>query len=1133
MKKAEIKHKFKNNYHFKLFKACLFLFSPLLGIIQAQASINQEKALVFSINIKDKTVVQAIEEIEKKTGYLFFYYEGFVDSKKTIDLKEENQTLSKILDKLFYKSENTYSIDGRQVFIKKVKAITTISKNDRIIVRGKIVDETGESLPGASIVVQGANTFGVTDNEGNFSMAVEGENAVLSVSYVGYITKSVMINEARLIRMQTSVRSLANIVVTGIFNRKEEGYTGSTVSISGKELQRVGNQNVIQSIKNLDPSLYIPVNLSSGSDPNALPEMQLRGVSTFTEEQTSGLKGYYQGKPNTPLIILDRFETTLERIIDMDMNRIESITILKDASAKAIYGSKAANGVIVIETKTMNSEKPRVTYLGSVSFEMPDLTSYNLCNSVEKLNVEKIEGYYDNGITTDQIISNQQIYNKRLKSALEGESTYWLSKPLRTGIGNKHSISVELGEKDLKAIADFSYNNVQGVMKGSDFTSISGAMNVSYRKKNILFRNIMEIMGKESNDSPYGSFNTYAKMNPYWNPFNSDGSLKKTLDVNNGLNNDIANPMYDATLNVLLRNTYQNFIDNFYVEVDFLKDFKVRASAGIATQRFDDEEFYPSAHSKFSGYAYFGDEEKALQKGSYDLTNGKTSTLSGKFDLQYDKKLGKHNIFFDFSYELSEKKYNQTGIKTVGFPSGSVSNISFARQYAEGTTPSSYDAINREMGFLEYLSYNYDNRYITDLTFRTNGASVFGNNNPWANFWSVGLGWNIHNESFLKDVKGLEVLKLRGSYGTSGNQNFAQNTSYATYNYNTTGQYLGFFGIYLNNMENPGLMWESKEEANFGLDLNYSGLSIKLDYYDAITSNMVTNLSIVPSTGFNVVRENLGKISNKGFEASLGYTLLRNKDGYLNFTGKIATNENKILQISEALRSFNKSQTEIATRGDQSLPVLEYVDGMPMHAIWAVKSLGIDPVTGYEVFLNQKGEKTYTWNASDRIYCGTSDPKFNGIFGFNGEYKGFGISATATFLGGGNAYNQTLVDNVENVDIAYNVDRRVLSGRWQTPGQNAQYTILTRYWTNPETGQQERVVTNATSRFVQRRNDLTLSSIAAYYDFSREFTKKLNFQQLRLSFYINDVYTWSTIRIERGTSYPFARNMSFSLTATF
>lgn len=1132
MKKFKKQSKSKGQFIDHLRKISLVVLCGYLSVFGLLAANNQKKDATLSVNVKNKTLVQVLDEIEKKSGYLFFYYDGFVDSNRKIQLKADNQTIVQLLDKLFENTENTYLIDGRQVFVRKrSKAASSQQKN--ILVTGTVLDESGEPLVGSTISVKGTANIAVADVNGDYSITVPDDQVLLVASHVGFVTQPFSVRSARRVVMKVSVNSIENVVVTGIFNRKAEGYTGSTVSITGKDLKRVGNQNLFQSLKNIDPSLYIISNLTMGSDPNTLPDMQLRGTSTFSTDETTSLKGYYQGKPNTPLFILDGFETTLERVYDMDMNRIETLTILKDASAKAIYGSKAANGVVVIETKKLKTDETRVTYNGSVSFEMPDLSSYNLCNALEKLQAEKIEGYYDKAVGIENQAAYQKIYNERLKSALEGESTYWLSKPLRVGIGNKHSVTVEMGEKNLKSVADFSYNHIEGAMKGSDNTTISGDVNISYRHKNILFKNIMEIVNKESNDSPYGDFSTYAKMNPYWSPYDSDGKVKQYVQTANAIYTEsIANPLYDATLNILLRNTYMNFNNNFYVEADFLKNFKAKVSLGISSKRFDDEDFYPSDHSKFSGVEYNTEETKML-KGSYDMTNGKSSSITGKFDLQYNKSLGKHNFFADITYELSQTKYNETSIQAEGFPSGRVNNIGFARQYAEGTTPASYDAINRDLGFLEYFSYNYDNRYVTDLTFRTNASSVFGNDNPWANFWSAGLGWNINNEAFMKGIKDLRTLKVRGSYGTSGNQNFAQNVSYATYAYNTTGQYQSFIGAILQNMENPTLKWEQKKEANVGLDLIYKDLSLKIDYYDANTENMVTNLSIVPSTGFSTVRDNLGEVSNKGWEMNLGYTLLRNKKGFLNVNGSISTNENKIVRISEGLRKFNESQMVKAARGDQALPVLMYVDGMPLNAIWAVPSLGIDPVNGHEVFLNQKGEKTYTWSATNLVYCGTSTPKYNGIVGVNGEYNGFGVSVTATFLGGCHAYNQTLEDRVENIDMLYNIDKRVLIGRWNTPGQNAQYTALTSTWTNPETGLTVTSVTNATSRFVQKRDEFTLSSISAYYDFSRNLIEKMKFKQLRLSFYINDIYTWSTIQIERGTSYPFARNMSFSLTGTF
>ena len=1000
-----------------------------------------------------------------------------------------------------------------------------------MLLNGIVLDESGAPMAGVTVVDSKNPSSGTTTGaKGTYNIIVSRQCDSLRFSFVGYKPQTVGVRDAALIRMQPDAQDIGEVVVTGIFTRKAESYTGAAVTIGQDDLKRVGNQNMFQSLKSLDPSLNIFTNMTMGSDPNSLPDMQMRGTSTFPSNETaSSLRGNYMSNPNAPLFIVDGFETTLERVFDMDMNRIANVTLLKDASAKALYGSKAANGVVVIETKRFNSDETRVTYTGSVSLEMPDLTSYDLCNALEKLQVEKAEGFYERGDNPNEIIALKQIYNQRLAWAQAGNSTYWLSKPLKTGVSHKHTVSVEMGADALRSIADFSYTKTQGVMKGSDRQNISGDINLMYRYKKILFRNIMSVSSVKSNDSPYGNFSQYAMLNPYWKPYDESGNLVRYFEGASGNKSDrIGNPLYDATLSTKLTESYLYFNNNFYIEAELVKGLKAIASIGVSAKRLDGEDFYPADHSNFISMT---NAEDLMRKGSYTMVQGKSSSLDGKFDFQYSNTFGRHMIFADLSYQISESKFSEYTFMAEGFPSDKMTNISYARQYAEGTTPQCSDGITRNIGILGYLAYGFDNRYNVDLTYRLNGASVFGNDNPWANFWSAGIAWNIHNEKFMKGVKDLHTFKLRFSYGLTGNQNFSTNTTFAIYKYNTTAQYNGFIGALLQNMANPDLAWEKKKEYNVGLDLIYKGLNLRADYYNARTSDMVIGLTTAPSVGFSSVKDNLGEVRNTGFEIALTYSILRRKNGFLNINASIATNKNRIIRLSNSMKAFNDQQMEIAEKYDQAAPVLKYVEGMPLRAIWAVPSLGIDPQTGKEVFMGKDGKKTFKWSANDMVNCGTSDNKYNGVLGLNGEYKGFGLSVAATFLGGGKYYNQTLIDRVEDVDIYFNVDRRVLTGRWQIPGQHAQYSSLQDSFT--EDGSTYYISTKPTSRFVQKRNELSLTSISLYYDFNPALISKIRMKQLRLAFYINDVATFSSIKIERGTDYPFARSMSFSLTATF
>ena len=312
--------------------------------------------------------------------------------------------------------------------------------------------------------------------------------------------------------------------------------------------------NVLQALKNIDPSFQVIESNQFGSDPNRVPEIQMRGASSFTD-----MKDKYQTNPNQPLFIVDGFEQTIEKVMDMDMNRVESITTLKDATAKALYGSKGANGVVVIETKRPAIGQMTVSYTGSLDIQAPDLSSYNLCDAWEKLEVERLSGIYTS--STNNPVGQQQrdeLYQALKKEVERGVDTYWLSKPLRTGVGQKHSLNFEGGDEFIRYNVNVSYNNVAGVMKGSDRKTYGGGFTFSYRYKSLLFREQLSLLHNKAENSPYGTFSDYAKLNPYWRTHNEDGTIREILnpiEVSYG-DDPIYNPLINKTLNTkMLVNT--------------------------------------------------------------------------------------------------------------------------------------------------------------------------------------------------------------------------------------------------------------------------------------------------------------------------------------------------------------------------------------------------------------------------------------------------------------------------------------------------------------------------------------------------------------------------------------------------
>lgn len=1112
----------------------LTLLMPCFGV-PSLGNVNAQR-VYFNFKLQNAGFDELMGKIKQHSDYEFVYKDNEVAEVKGLNKTFSRVDVEEILTECLQGSGLTFKIENNVILILKAQnQRTDDNKQKAIEVRGRVTDVNGEPLAGVTVIVKGTS-FGVATNVNGEYVITTALPQTLTFSFIGMTSKDVVVDKQQIVNvvLEDEVTQLQDVVVTGVYERKKESYTGAAKTITSEELKRVGNQNLFQSLKNIDPSLNIMDNMAMGSDPNSLPEMQLRGTSTFpVEVGDSRLKGNYQNKPNQPLFILDGFETTIEKIFDMDMNRIATVVILKDAAAKALYGSKAANGVIVVETKRLATNGTRVTYTGSVDIEMPDLTSYDLSNTMDKLQIEKTEGLYTaNRYDTQYDLT--KLYNERYKTGLEGLNTYWLAKPLRTGIGHKHSLSVEMGDKGLQVFADFGYNDVQGVMKGSDREVISGDLTLSYRYKGLLFRNIMSVTSNHSKDSPYGTFDEYAQMNPYWRATDENGKILRFsgMDFND---KDVPNPLYNSTLNSKLESSYLEFTNNFYIEWTIVSSLKVMGRLGISSQRSDADEYYPSQHSSFANYS----NDDFFRKGSYQINNGKSSRVSGDFNVNYNKAIGKHILFANARFNLSENNSREIYNIAEGFPSESMDNIMFARQYAKDSRPNGIENITREIGVAVSLGYNYDERYQLDANITPMASSAFGVDNRWANSWSFGLGWNLHKEKFMEGVTWLKQFRLTGTMGDTGTQQIGSNRPFSYSNYYLDKDYLGFIGSYVNNMENNGLKWQQKRDYNGGLDMLVEDLSVQFKYYTSFTENLVTNVSIPASTGFTAVSENLGKVKNKGIELELGYTFWLPKDGFISLHGAVATTDSKIIRISDAMRTYNRRQAELATDQETNSPVLQYEDGMPMDAIWAVPSLGIDPATGQEIYVNKDGTTTYEWKAENRIMAGVRTPKYNGNFGVNAEYKGFGVGTVFTFLGGGEMYNSTLVDKVENCDLNYNVDRRVLTGRWQTPGQNAEYKRLGTYVKSvindegnllSETVQE---LTRATTRFVQKRNEMTFSSLNVYYDFKREWIKHAGMERLQLAFYMNNITTFSTIKIERGTAYPFARTMSFKLTATF
>ena len=1109
----------------------IFLMCVCIATSVSARSLAQQR---ITMQLGETGLKAVFKEISRQTSKTVIYNDDLLkfDGKVRADFidVELEEVLKQVLkdQRMSYKFMDDYILIVRQKDVPQ-----TVSE---ITLKGTVVDQTGAALPGVTVLVKGTTLGTSTNIEGKFSLQLpETQNMVLVFSMIGMKSKEVPVGKQRefKITLTEEKSELEEVVVTGIVERKAESFTGSTVTMKNEDLKRVGNANVFQSLKSLDPSLMIFDNMEFGSDPNKNPKMTLRGASSIdmgTEDLD--IKGTYANDPNAPLFILDGFEATVQKIMDLDMDRIASLTILKDASAKAIYGSRAANGVIVIETKQNESGDLRVTYTGSVTLEVPDLTSYNLTNAAQKLQLEKEFGLYEPTDMNGEDVSGKELYMSKYKAVYAGVNTDWLAKPLHMGTGQKHSLSIELGGRDLRVMTTFSYNHIVGVMKGSTRDTYDGSLQVSYRHKKFNFRNILNVTSNVANDSPYGTFSEYAAMNPYYSPYDKNGFLVKNAALSvDGLETTefVANPLYNATLNTKIENRYLDVTDNLYVEWSVLQGLKATLRFGITEKRTSADEFYPANHLKF--YNYTGDD--LFRKGSYQANTGHMKKLSGDLNVRYSTVVKeKHYLFTNVGLNLSDETYEEIVHKAEGFPNDRMNDLMFAKQYVKDTKPSGKESTIRDIGILGIFNYTYDNKYLFDASYRANASSQFGANNRWGSFWSIGVGWNMHKEAFMNSEI-FENFKIRGSLGYTGSQSQDAYASIPTYVYTLDRTYTGLLSSQLQGMKNDDLKWQRKMDYNVGFDMNIKRrFSLTFDAYRSNTDNTLIDLTLPPSNGFTTLRENAGEVINRGFDIRTSYTILQNvkERSFLTVNLNISRNKNKLAKLSDAMNVYNESQNASVSG---TAPAQLYYDGVSMNAIWAVRSLGIDPHNGREIYLSSRGLPTYNWSAADQVVLGDEMPKFQGTGGISFEWKGIGGNASFTFQYGAQMYNTTLVQKVENANLSDNVDARLFDGVWR-PGEGGVKPYRAPRYRDPSTGNWVTPETKPTSRFVQDRNEFALTNLSLYYDFYRyEFLKRCGMERLRVSAYANNLFTISSIEIERGTSYPFARSFNFSLSVTF
>lgn len=976
----------------------------------------------------------------------------------------------------------------------------TTQQNDQTgkVIKGRVIDGNGEPLVGATIKLKGGNGVYFTDHNGNFEIITKKTREEVTVTYIGHVSQTLFLfpgNETT-IPLAADNTSLSEVVVTGFVNKSKVSFTGSQTTVQKDQLLSMGTKNVLESLQSFVPGLVITENNLAGSNPNKRPDLNIRGRATF------------DGSANMPLFVVDGTEVSADYVYDMDMNDIESVTVLKDASASALYGSKASAGVIVITTKTMKPGRLRLNYSGTYRLSTPDLTDYRMLNAAQKLEFERLAGLYTDKTDLERQYRLDTEYNRLAQIVRSGVNTDWLSKPLRNGFSHNHSLSIDGGDDYARYNLGLRYSTDDGVMIGSKRDRLSLFFKFSYNKPGAFsVNNSTTLMSVDSEESPYGSFSDYVRQNPYEQPYAADGSLHKKLS------NLEENPLYEAQAGNFNKSENLNILNTTTLQVWFSDAFRLNGDFSFTKDMSTSNNFKsPLALSELN-------KTDVSQRGQ--LTESHTSLVryAGKLMLSYNKNLfGKLFTSATAGSTIEANNGDNTSYSSVGYYSANLSHPAFAAGYVNGK-PGGSDNIYRTVGFFANLNSIWDNKYFLDFIYRYEGSSKFGKNTRFAPFWSVGSGWNIHNESFLKG-KGIELLKLRASVGYLGNISFEPYQAITSYNYAAGNNYVKGIGAIPKTIGNPDLRWERTLTSNVGVDLTmFKGRwDLTFDAYIKNTDDLLVNVTKAPSVGVASARENLGAIENRGVELRTRVVPISTKQLQWSISATYAYNKSKIKQISNALMSKNEENRNAT--GKAPLPI--YEEGGSLTAVKVVPSAGIDPATGREVYIKRDGSYTFDYDARDKVTFGDESPLGQGSLSSYLTYKQWSASASFGYSFGGVVYNQTLVTRVEGANPKQNADERVFNDRWKKPGDYARYRNIADYSTPQQT-----------SRFVQVNNYLTLQSLSVAYEFTPWQIRKLGLTRMRLELLTNDLFYLSSIKRERGLDYPYARSVEMSVRFSF
>lgn len=954
-----------------IMKLTTFLF--FLAITQVVASEAYSQTTKMTLQLKDVEVKQVLSRIEEKSEFFFLYNSKLVDVSRKVSVDAKDERIDEILNNLFQETGVVYTVVDRQIVLtNKADQAGFISQGGQQQgkkVTGKVTDSNGGSLPGVSVVVKGTTTGVITDNNGSYALSNIPENATLQFSFVGMKSQEIKVGKSNTINVTLEEESIGieEVVAVGYGTQRKKDLTGSVASISSKELKNLPIVSVESAMQGKMPGVLIQ---QSSGQPGAGIVMRIRGSSSIAGG-------------NNPLFVIDgipQFNADVNAnstngLAALNPNDVESIEILKDASATAIYGSRAANGVVMVTTKKGKSGEPAITYSGYIGLSQ-------VRNQLDLMSGDEYISY------VKKVATNSGIAIPAELETVPHTNTDWQGLVFRDAIQQNHSLSLSGGSGKTTYYTSLDYLGIEGVVKNSSYKrgSLRLNLNTELNDRVTLQSYFYGSKGTKKGFSPADGSPTQQNgksgvgsillATPSAAIYNPDGSYASpriysfnSIDMENPIN------YIKSALDETNTTRVQGVFD---LKVKLIKDLNYTARMGAVTEDRRSDIYLPTSLTAVTSGKGIG---TLTQYNSFDV-------LTEHFvDYTFNPiKNLKVNAMAGVSYQ--SQKYKTIYLWGSGYLSDNLQNYNFSSA-ASVSKPVTDIITNTIVSAFGRLNLNYIDKYLLTASIRGDGASVFSKNKKYGNFPSMAFAWKVSEEGFIQDnLPSVTVMKLRASWGLTGNPAIAPYQSLSIANTVNTSQGGGtslVVGL-SPSLPNDNLSWETTEQTNFGLDLGFfkNRLRASIDWYNKETKDLLATVTLPPSSGYSSIIDNVGKVRNRGMEFTLGATLIDKTDLKWDFDANLSLNRSKVLQT--------RNNTDIFTSYNSIVRV-----GEPLGSFYTLKFTGFD-AQGKQTWLDVN--KDGKIDANDNMVIGGAQPKF--IYGFNTSvsYKRWTLTAAIQGVAG-------------------------------------------------------------------------------------------------------------------------------------